>query len=850
VAELKLWNKLESGTSEVGVDGSVTGGTFVPAKYNNGFQIDAISEYIDFSIVPDEDYGAIELWFMPSFSSTDTTNRYIVDRSDVTTRVGFRWDSTSMFIVQHGGVTVSANPVSFLAGDLLHLAVVWDVDGIEGSADTLRFYYNGILLGSTTSVLSSLAQTDIRVGTDQANALYANGVIDNLKMYDYAKTDFSDRFWEGYSPVTEQQFDRLDKAPAVLESTSYLSGKEIEVPEPDHYWKLDEVSGDKVIDSGKNQINGINSRVAVNQDGSYLFDGTSGYINIAVSDIPIGAEARTTIAWIQASTISGYDTILSWGTASADQIWTMYSNAGDLILSMSGTSLTASSVISIDTWYHVAATYDGTTVRLYLDGVLIGTLVRTINTGSSDFHIGVYIDKSQEWFDGNIKNVSIYNQNLSLCQIKTIYEQEKAELIESDIPIPEHHYLLDSLAIADKGKGSLILPGHYYAMDETEQTVKALDGGIYPVIAAMNNTPVSEVGKYGKALHLNGTTQYVSAVSISIGKSFTVCVWVKADGTTWNDNAVIGSARAANGYVMNCGTGVTTFGAYVYNSSGGPIQTMVAQDIGFVNQWRHYAIVHDNDNDKTYHYVDGKLLYIYSGAIVRTVGTISPEIGKDSTFARYHDGLIDDYRLYDKVLSQQELIAAMNNTDTRRLAYGTLSATPPTLVYDSEIGECLSFNGTNNSIGCGNTWNFESNESFAVSGWFKMASPPVTTRDVIISNKLETGSPTRGWEVFVQHTSGNLRFSITGDTGTSIAVEPAVDVADDTWHSFYAEYDGSGKASGLLLYLDGVRLSQTIEADNLAGSIVDSASDASIGSNNNADFYWNGRLKDMRVWNK
>jgi hypothetical protein len=53
--------------------------------------------------------------------------------------------------------------------------------------------------------------------------------------------------------------------------------------------------------------------------------------------------------------------------------------------------LTASTGIAAGSWQHIAATYDGTTARLYLDGVQIASRTFTGDVGNSDiWRIGAY----------------------------------------------------------------------------------------------------------------------------------------------------------------------------------------------------------------------------------------------------------------------------------------------------------------------------------------------------------------------------------------------------------------------------------------------------------------------------
>jgi uncharacterized protein (TIGR02145 family) len=77
------------------------------------------------------------------------------------------------------------------------------------------------------------------------------------------------------------------------------------------------------------------------------------------------------------------------------------------------------SIPSINTWHHVAITYDGITSTAYLDGVIVGY---EIVTGSlSYFHsVPMYIGnwQMQEDFNGNIDEVHIWNSALSQEQIQ------------------------------------------------------------------------------------------------------------------------------------------------------------------------------------------------------------------------------------------------------------------------------------------------------------------------------------------------------------------------------------------------------------------------------------------------
>jgi hypothetical protein len=98
-------------------------------------------------------------------------------------------------------------PISQYNGRWIHVAGVWDRNGIDGSADTVRLYVDGQVVAAsqesdwgTTTCSQRLPGVD-RCFLDVAgcNDTCADTFSeDNLKVWDYAKTDFGDRFQEGF----------------------------------------------------------------------------------------------------------------------------------------------------------------------------------------------------------------------------------------------------------------------------------------------------------------------------------------------------------------------------------------------------------------------------------------------------------------------------------------------------------------------------------------------------------------------------------------------------------------------------------------------------------------------------
>lgn len=77
-------------------------------------------------------------------------------------------------------------------------------------------------------------------------------------------------------------------------------------------------------------------------------------------------------------------------------------------------------------WHHVAATYDGSTISIYVDGVLDTSTNATGTIVGNDQPIDIGSDSQPPpghnyTFTGELDEVSIYNRALTSCEIQEIY---------------------------------------------------------------------------------------------------------------------------------------------------------------------------------------------------------------------------------------------------------------------------------------------------------------------------------------------------------------------------------------------------------------------------------------------
>ncbi|MCU0345061.1 MAG: LamG domain-containing protein [Ignavibacterium sp.] len=94
--------------------------------------------------------------------------------------------------------------------------------------------------------------------------------------------------------------------------------------------------------------------------------------------------------------------------------------------------LTTAETFSDDNWHHVVAAYDGVNQKIYVDGVLKGTLASAYNSPATGAHvkIGEPVGCSgQHIFNGKLDEIRIYNYALSYAQVMQLYQNESIGLV-------------------------------------------------------------------------------------------------------------------------------------------------------------------------------------------------------------------------------------------------------------------------------------------------------------------------------------------------------------------------------------------------------------------------------------
>jgi len=207
---------------------------------------------------------------------------------------------------------------------------------------------------------------------------------------------------------------------------------------------MDETSGPIVDYSGEGNNGTVHDGVAYGADGkintSLSYDGAGDYVSV-VNDPTLKITGPITLAaWVNFDSLGATSDwkglVAKWNhTAQGGSGW------GYGLFKASGTNqiafITASAAgggyadaqaddpPALNTWYHVVGTYDGSIMRLYINGELqtaTGTQ-SSIYDNDEPVTIGTFETNNNFWLNGTIDEVAIWNRSLSGNEVLDIYKR-------------------------------------------------------------------------------------------------------------------------------------------------------------------------------------------------------------------------------------------------------------------------------------------------------------------------------------------------------------------------------------------------------------------------------------------
>lgn len=224
------------------------------------------------------------------------------------------------------------------------------------------------------------------------------------------------------------------------------------------YWHFDEGNGIVAHD-----VDGYNHGIlgkchadtwSEEHGGSLYLDGDDNYMIVLDSDaLDLAGTALTLSCWVKrAASGSGY-LVRKSNTSDGYALWITTDGNLQFDLLFGGTtkSVTGATVIPTDTWTHVAARYDGSALRIFING--------TQETASTDATESLAATGEALWlgfhndhrFNGYLNDVSLYNRALSDAEITNLSNNQAGRY--------EYHHtnaLGSNIVLTDDNKNVLV----------------------------------------------------------------------------------------------------------------------------------------------------------------------------------------------------------------------------------------------------------------------------------------------------------------------------------------------------------------------------------------------------------
>lgn len=140
---------------------------------------------------------------------------------------------------------------------------------------------------------------------------------------------------------------------------------------------------------------------------------------------------------------------------------------------------------------------------------------------------------------------------------------------------------------------------------------------------------------------------------------------------------------------------------------------------------------------------------------------------------------------------------------------------------------------------------FEKDQAVSFGAWVKLGG---ANNNGAIFARMDEQNGHRGWDLWAEkgRVGAHIIHQWDDDALKVVTAEP---ITADRWHHVMATYDGSGKAGGVQVYVDGARQSTRVAADKLKGSIRTSVP-LSIGQRARGSRLEQAAIHDVRIYRR
>src|SRR4051812_42526893 len=192
---------------------------------------------------------------------------------------------------------------------------------------------------------------------------------------------------------------------------------------------MEEAGGTTLSDLSGNGNNGVLSGATWTSAGRFgsalRFNGTNNFVTVPDSASLDLTTGMTQEAWVNPAALGSIFRTVTLKDRPGGLVYDLYATSGGKAapsgeISIAGDkSVAGTTAIPLNTWTHLATTYDGAFQRLYVNGVQVAQRAQTGSIGTSTG--ALRIGGNQVWgeyFDGAIDEVRVYNRALVVTEIQ------------------------------------------------------------------------------------------------------------------------------------------------------------------------------------------------------------------------------------------------------------------------------------------------------------------------------------------------------------------------------------------------------------------------------------------------
>ena len=367
---------------------------------------------------------------------------------------------------------------------------------------------------------------------------------------------------------------------------------------------------------------------------SLTFDGTGDYIDCG-NDSSLNITSNITLsAWVKPTTAITSQNFPMFIAKGINSDYMLFANSGTGTARLRlGSSFLIDSVstISTDVWTHIVGTYDGSNLKIYLNGSLDNTVAQSGAIPSTSGSLQIGAANTGNKFTGNITEASIFDYALTAPQITQLYGTGSA--------------VGNPMSLSTK-------PVAYYPLGRSPFNGEFL--------ATNKATELFE----NYALDFDGTDDHISVSSVSLGTTQSISFWIKRDSTS-SQSVPIGDT--ASGWVgirvymngttlyLRVGTTIVNFGSILTDTSN----------------WTHICITRNAGSTSVY--LNGS--FNNTQSISDSTASISVDsIGGNTVYNKYVSGMMSNVSLFTSELTSTQVTTLYNSGKPSNLS--TFAVTP------------------------------------------------------------------------------------------------------------------------------------------------------------------------------